>query len=555
MRRLPLVSAALLAVTACSGSGRVIPVNETPPSTKVIPVTDELHGVAVTDNYRWLEGDSSDPENAGKVTPDVAAWTDTQNAYTRSVLDHLPGRAAIEASIKPLMEIGSVTAPRARQNRYFFSRRERSENQPLFYWREGVKGDSKVLVDPAKLDASGLTTIEWVSPAPDGRTAAYGTYRAGDENTTLHIVDVDTDATEALEIPNKTQAPDWMPDGSGFVYQNLKNPKDPYSGQVLFHRKGTPVSRDALLFRQYTKAENEKLATTWGPFGTLSRDGHWLVLGYWTDTKSNDLWLANFDRFLKTGHLDKTVVSVGVNGSASGTVIGGTLYVQTTKGAPKGRVVAVDPAHPDQGNWRAIVPERSDAVIEDVSFGKGRFAVTYLKNASNVIEVFDYSGKSWGAIRLPGIGSATIVTEEDCTDGFVTFTSFNYPTTVFHVDLATPDREPELWERPEVPVDPSTVDVEQVRYPSKDGTRISMFLVHKKGLQPTGNVPVLLTGYGGFDISETPVFVATLFQWFNAGGLLLRNASRPRETPPALHNFTFTPWKHSAHRLTSAALL
>ena len=184
------------------------------------------------------------------------------------------------------MEVGAVTAPAMRGNRYFFSQREGSQNQPVIYWRDGYKGDDKVLIDPAQLDPSGLTTVEWISPSPDGTAA-----RLRHVSRRRREHDAAPDGRRhrrrllPLEIPDKTQAPDWLPDGSGFVYQNLKNPKDPYSGQVLFHRMGTDAAKDALLFRQFTKAENEKLATTWGPFGTLSRDGHWLVLGYWIDTQ------------------------------------------------------------------------------------------------------------------------------------------------------------------------------------------------------------------------------------------------------------------------------
>src|SRR5262249_5891281 len=155
---------------------------------------------------------------------------------------------------------------------------------------------------------------------------------------TLHLLEVDTSKVLDLEIPDKTEAPDWLPDSSGFVYQNLKDPKNPYSGQVMFHRMGTDRAKDALLFRQFTKTENAALATTWGRFGSLSRDGRWLMLGYWIDTKSNDLWLVDFNQFLKSGVIDKRVVTVGVDGQALGTVIDGTLFIRTTKGAPKGRI-------------------------------------------------------------------------------------------------------------------------------------------------------------------------------------------------------------------------
>ena len=373
-----------LAMASCTNAARS---SAKPPATMAEPVTDTVHGVEIVDDYRWLEGDNSNPKEQGKVTPEVAAWTDAQNAYTRSIVDNLPDRQALEARLRPLMEVGAVSAPTVRGNRYFFSKREGIQNQPVVYWREGYKGETKELIDPAKLDGSGLTTVTWISPSTDGKLLSYGTYRAGDENTTLHLIDVDTGTVQPLEIPNKTQAPDWLPDGSGFVYQNLKDAKDPYSGRVLFHRTGTDPSTDAVLYRQFTEAENAKLATTWGPFGSLSRDGRWLVLGYFVDTRSNDLWIVNFDDYRKSGTIARQEVTVGDEGQALGTVIGATLFLQTTKGAPKGRVVAVDAARPGKAHWREIVPERQDAVIQAVAFAKGAIAVTYLKNASNLVQI------------------------------------------------------------------------------------------------------------------------------------------------------------------------
>jgi len=514
-----MVSVAVVATGGVSACTKMPKTSAKPPTTRVEPVKETFHGTEVTDNYRWLEGDVAEPANPQKVTPDVISWTDAQNAYTRAVLDNLPGRKAVEDRLRPLMEIGAVSTPAMRGNRYFLARREGTQNQAVYYWREGARGKDRVLVDPAALDSSGLTTIEWMSPSHDGKLAAYGTYKAGDENTTLHVIDVDTGKLLPLEIPDKTQAPDWLPDASGFVYQNLKNPKDPYSAQVMFHRMGDPAATDAVLFRQFTKAENEKLATTWGPTGSLSRDGRWLLLGYWIDTKSNDLWLVDFDRVRKTGNVDRAVVSVGTAGLGTGTVLNDVLYLHTTKGAPKGRIVSADAKSPDEAHWRVIVPERTDAVIEAVAFAKDRIAVTYLKNAANVIEVFDMTGKSQGTVSTPGIGAAGVAAEIDRTEAYLQFTSFNYPTTIFQIDLAAPAAAASLWEQPPVPVDPSSVEVEQVWYPSKDGTKISMFLVHKKGVGKTGDVPTLLTGYGGFNVSESPVFLAHYFPWFEAGGL------------------------------------
>lgn len=506
-------------VACASSGGRGVRSTERPPATRVEPIAEIVHGHSIVDHYRWLEGDNANAADMGKVTPEVEAWTDAQNAYTRAVLDALPGRKELEDRLRPLMEVGSVSAPAIRGARYFYTKREGAQNQPVVYWRDRYNGADRVLIDPARLDATGLTTVAWVSPTRDGQRVAYGTYRAGDENTTLHLLDVDSGTTLPLEIPNKVQAPEWLPDDSGFVYQNLKDPSNPYSGQVLFHRIGSDPAGDPVLFRQFTRDENEKLATTWGPSASLSRDGQWLLLGYWVDTRSNDLWLANFDDYLRTGHVVRRVVSMGTEGVVGGTVIGGTLYLQTTKGAPKGRVVAAPVETPDEPHWRDVIPQRDDAVVEGVAFADNHIVVTYLRNASNIVEVFDMAGRPVGIVQQPGIGSVGIAVEEDRTEAFLTFTSYNYPNTIFRIDVAKPSAEPELWQRPDVPVDPSLVEVEQVWYPSRDGTQVSMFLVHRKGMVKNGHAPTILWGYGGFNISYTPAFSATLFQWFEAGGV------------------------------------
>jgi prolyl oligopeptidase len=197
----------------------------------------------------------------------------------------------------------------------------------------------------------------------------------------------------------------------------------------------------------------------------------------------------------------------------------GTLYLQTTKGAPKGKVVAVSATDPGAAHWRDLVPERPDAVIDTISFARGLLAVAYMKNASNIVEVFDTHGTSVGQVAQPGIGAAGLAAEEDRTEGYLTFTSYNYPTSIFRVELTKPGAAPELWAKPDVPVDPASADVEQVWYPSKDGTKISMFLVHRKGLTRDGKTPTILYGYGGFNQNQTPSFSATMFQWIDGGGL------------------------------------
>lgn len=489
------------------------------PTTRVEPVTETLHGTVITDPYRWLEGDNSKPDQMGAMTDEVAAWTDAQNAYTRDVLDKLPGRAWVEAKLRPLMEIGTVSLPEVRGDRYFYAQREGSQNQAVHYLRIGPDGAERVLLDPAQIDPSGLTTVAWTSPSDDGKLLAYGTYRAGDENATLHLLEVDTGKTLADTIPNKIYGCDWLPDGSGFFYRNLADPTNPYSGQIRFHRLGQPVDRDPLILRQFTREENEKLATTYGPYQYLSADGKWLVLLYLTGTRENDLWVMPVEEFLKSGETRRIAITEGLAAQSAGPVLGDTMYMLTTLEAANGRILAVDLRDPAREKWKTLVPERADVTIESVSLGKDVLIVETLQKATSHLELYALDGRPLGELELPGLGSASVASRHDRAEAFVRFTSFNYPVTIFRVDLAHPKAKPVLWERPAVPVDPETVEVKQEWYKSKDGTEVSMFVVHKKGLKLDGGNPTLLYGYGGFTVSQTPSFVATLFQWFDAGGV------------------------------------
>ncbi len=483
-----------------------------PPPTEARPVTDVLHGESIVDPYRWLEGDAK-----GALTPEVNAWTDAQLAYTRQVLDNLPGRAAVEARLRELMEVGTISAPRMRGNRYFYSKREGNENQARIFVREGLSGAPKLLLDPNTLDAKGLVTISWTSPDPAGKLLAFGMYRAGDENSTLFVLDVDSGRWLADEIPGKVGSVDWLPDSSGFFYRSLENVKDPYSGQVMFHRLGTHPRQDVRLFRQYTKEENAKLATTYGPGFSASEDGRWGFLGYATGTSTNDLWAVDLDRWKRTGEFVRADVIVGSESTSRGTSLGDTLFLHTTDGAKNGRVVAVDLNAPARAGWKTLVPERNDVTIRGISLARGILVVNLLKDAATRVELYTLDGKPLGELPLPGIGSAFLATAQDRTEAFLTYTSFNEPSGVYRVDLAT--KKVELWERPKVPVDPSIVEVKQVFVTSKDGTKVPMFVVHRKGLKLDGNNPTLLYAYGGFNVSQTPSFSATLFPWFEAGGV------------------------------------
>jgi len=503
-----------------------------PPPTKKTPVTETIHGVELVDEYRWLEGDNSDPQAMGKPTEEVEQWTRAQNAYTRSVLDALPGRAELEARIRELMEVGSVSAPRMALNRYFYTKREGAQAQGVVYVRNGLNGKPIELLNPNTLDESGLLTVSWFEPSDDGSLLAFGMYRSGDENSTLYVMDVDTGKWLADEIPGKVRGVDWMPDGQSFFYSNLEDVNNPYSGQVKFHRLGTHEREDIVLFSQddfvdiyrnagtYSAKQIEDVSKTYGPFAYASDNGRWLIVGYYTGTRSNDLWAMDLSRWARTG--EKTLVpilsdTIHSKAAGYGPVIGDTLFLQTTLDALNGRVVGIDLNNPAPAAWKTIVPHSETKVIQNISVARGMLAVEYLVNATTRIERFAFDGRPLGEITLPGIGSASLVTNDDRTEAFLSFTSFNEPRSIYRVDLATDERT--LWERPDVPVDPSGVEVKQVWYDSKDGTKVSMFIVHRTGLELDGTNPTILYGYGGFNISQTPYFSATMFPWYEAGGV------------------------------------
>ena len=494
------------------------------PTTEQRPVKDVLHGNTLIDNYRWLEGDAE-----GKLTDEVVAWTDSQNAHTRSVLDALPGRARLEDRLRELMEVPRISAPRMYGKRYFYSRREGDQPQPLHYMRKGLDGEEKLLLDPREVDPSGLTTISWTHPSNDGKLMAFGMYRSGDENSVLYVMNVDSGEWLAEEIPGKVRLSRWLPDGSGFFYSRLEDIEDPYSGMLKLHKLGTHHRQDKVLFSQRkldffygdsdkTEEELKALASTWGPGSMVSKDGRWIAVYYWTGTDSLDLWMGSLEEWRKTGELKLKLMVMGQKGRLGGwEFIDDTLYLQHSFGAPNYKVSVINAKQPGMQNWKDLVSEHDEKVIAATHFTESRIAVDYLFKAQTRIELFDYKGKSKGELELPGIGSAGLSTALDRDEAFLVFTSFNMPRSIYHLNLR--EKGLDLWARPDVPVDPDSITVKQVWYSSKDGTRVSMFLVHHKDVELNGDNPTILYGYGGFNVSETPYFSATLFPWFEGGGV------------------------------------
>ncbi|HEY4594538.1 MAG TPA: prolyl oligopeptidase family serine peptidase, partial [Thermoanaerobaculia bacterium] len=293
--------------------------------------------------------------------------------------------------------------------------------------------------------------------------------------------------------------------------------------RVRFHRVGTHPRQDRTLIEQDKEGPGAK---TWGPFAHLSPDGHWALVGHWMGSAVNDLWVMDFQAWLRTGKADRRPIVVGQPAQSGlpdvyrkgDPIVGDTLYMTTSLSASNKRVVAVDLRDPAPAKWREIIPERKDAALQSLSLARGLLVAEYLQNAATRLERFGLDGQSKGELPLPGLGTADVMaTTPDRTEAFFDFSSFNAPGALYKVDLATGERK--VWWRSNMPFDPAAVEIEQVEYLSKDGTRITMFLVHKKGLKLDGCNPTLLYGYGGFGISTTTYFDEGMVPWLEAGGV------------------------------------
>ncbi len=469
---------------------------------------ETLHGVAVADPYRWLEDESS---------PETESWVRKQSAYSRSVLDALPGRGRIRQRLTAVLGTGSVTRPEEAAGRYFYSKKQGDQNQPILYVRKGINGKDRVLIDPNELGTDGTVTVDWFFPSQDGRLLAYGMSSGGTETSDLHILEVDSGESVGKPIPKVRWAnPQWLKDGSGFYYTRPREPEgigpgeEVYHRRVFYHQLGAKWSEDKLIYGEELKKEEM-------PYAILSPDERYLLLDVFMGYGKNRLYVKDLRR--------DRIITIADDGESSytGEVVGETLFVLTNAGAPRYRVFQVDLGTPDRKHWKEIIAQ-SDAVIDFMKVVGGRLFVGYLRDAHSELAVFSSDGKPQGEIPLPELGTvADFDGKPDRREAFFEFSSFTTPPTVFRLDLTIGPGNPEsleVWSRLDAPIDPGRFESRQVFYHSKDGTRIPMFIIRKKGVGKDGSAPGLLDGYGGFNIALTPNFRASFFPWIEAGGVL-----------------------------------
>ena len=479
------------------------------PPTPPEPLVETLHDTEVADPYRWLEDADS---------PRVQEWTDRQNEFTQQVLEANPEREALRARLTELFSIGTLLPPGPRRRpdgswRYFYQRREGNQNQPILYWRDGVHGADHLLIDPAAFSEDGTSALDWWLPSPDGSLLVYGISHHGDEKSTLRIRVVDTGEELPDEIPHTRYASiAWLPDGSGFYYTRYPEPgtvpagEEDYWRKAYFHHLGDDWRADPEVFGA-GRAREEMLSLA------ISPEGRWLAVSAYLGWSRSDVYL-----------LDRTAPEAGFVPVAEGMDAlflpdpqPDALYLRTNLHAPRYRIVRVDPQQPQPELWTELVPE-GEGVLDNHGIVGGRLVCEYLRNASSALEVRSLTGEHVCDVTLPAIGSlAGWGGEWDGDELFFGFVSFTHAPSVYRHVLSSGSTE--LWDRIEAPLNPEDFDARQVWYPSKDGTPISMFLVHRKGLEPDGNRPTLLYGYGGFNVSLTPSFIRGAYTLLERGGV------------------------------------
>jgi prolyl oligopeptidase len=463
------------------------------PKTGTVDVTETVHGITIRDPYRWLEDQQS---------PETRAWIDEQNAYTRSVLDPLPGRAAISKRLEELLKTERFGTPVVRKGRYFFMRRLADQNQYTICLRNGLRGADEVLIDPNKSGGDQTTSVNIEDVSEDGAWVAYGTRQGGEDEVAVTILDVDAHK-ESDRLPRAQYAGLQITPDKRELYYSKRLAE---GSRIYHHWIGKDSASDEAIFGAGT-GPTEFVTTD------VSRDGKYLGL-YVTHG-----WGKKTEVYFKDLQSNGPIVPVVTDLEAEFNCefAGGQMFVETNWNAPNGRIFAIDLSNPARANWREVVAE-SSSVIESFSVTGGRLAVNYLESVNSSVKIIDASGKHIRDIAFPTLGTVTALAGRwDSQEAFYIFTSFAQPATIYRYDVATGKQD--VWARVKAPIDPAQFQVRQVWYSSKDKTRIPMFLVFKKGLRLDGNRPTLLSGYGGFLINETPVFRTDAVTFAEHGGI------------------------------------
>ena len=473
------------------------------PFTRTENIQDMIFGTLVRDPFRWLEDAKSS---------EVQSWMDAQDQFARNKLQTLPNRKALTQRFRQLFFIDSVSVPVLRSGKLFYTRTLPNKDKAILYVKNGES--ESTLIDPNVWQFGSKSSLGSWSPSPDGNLLAFSVHPNNADEATIYLIDVKTGGLlEKDRIEGAKYAePQWTPESDGFYYTYLPTdpsiPIDERPGyaEIRYHSLGTDPKKDPLVHSK--TGDPATFIDT-----VLSQDGRWLfVMIYhgWSETEIyyRDLQKnkTNFTLFLKKENVLASIFAWRES-----------FYILTNDGAPKWQLFKTPTSDPSPAHWKSIVSESKNAVIESFKIVGNHLVLSYLKDASHQIEVRTLDGDFVRTLPFPGIGSSSGVSgEPESDDAFFSFNSYTIPTQIYRTSIHT--GETSLWTQVHSPVDPSPYRVDQVWYPSKDGTLISMFIVRRKDMAFNRKTPFLLTGYGGFNVSELPHFTSSIFPWLEAGG-------------------------------------
>jgi len=473
------------------------------PQTKMGDVVDDYHGTQIADPYRWLEDDRSE---------ETEAWVGEQNEVTFGYLEKIPFRNQFKQRLTEIWDYAKYSVTFKKGDRYFYFKNDGMQNQSVLYVQESLDDEARVLLDPNSLSEDGTVALASYDVSKDGKYLAYGIAKAGSDWNEVFVMEIESgkkldDHLEWIKFSGIS----WQ--GDGFYYSRYDEPTGSELSEknefhkVYFHKVGTPQSKDILIH------ENKEQPLR-NYYADVTDDERFLVLYETESTTGNALYFRDL-----TAKSSKFISLVeGFDNDYS--VVDdhkGNLLVKTNWKAPKYQILIVDPSKPQQKNWKPLIPEQEE-VLEGISLAGGKIVAVYMKDASSKAYIFDMNGNKLDDLNLPGIGTlAGFNGEKDDNIAFYGFTSFTFPSTIFKYDIDK--NESTIYRNPEIDFDASEYVTRQVFYKSKDGTKVPMFIVHKKGIEMDGKNPTLLYGYGGFNVSLTPSFSITRLLLLEQGGV------------------------------------
>jgi prolyl oligopeptidase len=495
-------------LTSCqSGSGDadypVIPVQYPPSRTE--DQTDIYFGKTIADPYRWLEFDTA---------AEVIDWVKRQNEVTFGYLDKIPFRRNIRARLEELWNYPKYSAPFREGDYFFFYKNDGLQNQSVLYFQKGIDGSPEVFIDPNALSQDGTTALASITFSKDHKYAAYSIAKAGSDWNEIFVMEV---ATKKLLDDHirwvKFSSAAWK--GNGFYYSRYDEPGKgtEFSNQnrnqkVYYHTLGDPQSKDKLVFEDAAHP-----LRYYGP--QVTEDERYLILNVAEGTRGDEIRIQDLS---KPGSKLEVLIAGFANNHSVIDNEGDALLVRTDLNAPRYRVVKITPGKSSPSDWEEVIPQKED-LLQSVNTAGGHLFAGYLKDASDRVIQFSRSGQMEREIVLPGIGTiGGFGGEKEAVEIFYTFTSFIVPPTIYRYDIEKGSSEE--FRKTEVKFDASAYETKQVFYTSKDGTKIPMFLIHKKGIELNGKNPTYLYGYGGFNISLTPSFSPSRIVFLEHGGVV-----------------------------------